>query len=700
MQHELTAAATLQSAALSRLAATALSERFDRMADLAASLATRVRFADLVARGDWDGAAAILKDVPGAFGFVERVFLTDPGGTLRADVPPLPGVRGKNFAERAWYRGVSQGWRTTISPVYVRSAEPRRNVIAVATPVRRRDTAAVAGILVLQLSLNSFFDWAHTLDLGPGADLAVVDPLGQAAYRSGVPVEAPIADYSADPGVARLRADVAGPVVLADASGEETLYAADRARYGWGVVLRKPAALAFAVRDQQLALVQLAYALFALLALAFTWIALRIAARRREQLAGARSAIARHAERLRILAEIDRAMVAEQPAESIAAAVIRPLRELLGVPRAIVNRFDLDQGRVEWIAAAGRHRTHVGPGVSYSLALMGDVPSLRRGDTQLIDVRSFPESPETRALLASDVRYYKVVPMVAGGELLGAISFGGPTNAFPAEQVAIAQEVATQLAIATMQARLLERVRGQAAELEGRVLERTAALEAANKELEAFSYSVSHDLRAPLRGIEGYSRILEEDYAAALDDEGRRVLGVIRGETLGMGRLIDDLLAFSRLGRQPMARESLDMQALARTVVEELRNGSSAAVEIAALPAAEADPRLLRQVWVNLVSNAFKYSGKREAPVIRIEGKEEPERAVYWVRDNGAGFDMRYVDKLFGVFQRLHREDEYPGTGVGLAIVQRIVNRHGGRVWAEAALGEGACFYFSLPRGN
>ena len=699
-QRELTAAATSQSAVLARLAATALSERFDRMADLAASLATRVRFADLVARGDWDAAAAILKDVPGEFGFVDRVFLADPAGTLRADVPPLPGVRGRSFAGRAWYQGVRRDWRTHVSPVYLRAAEPRRNVIAVATPVRRRDTAAVAGILVMQLSLNSFFDWARAPGLGAGADLVVVDPLGQAAYRSGVSLEAPIAQYAAEPGVAWLRAGHAGAAVMRDASGVETLYGGEGARYGWGVVLRQPAAAAFAARDRQLALMQLAYALFALLAIALGWIALRAAGRRREQLERASAALARHEERLRILAEIDRAMVAEQPAEAIAAAVIRPLRGLLGVPRAIVNRFDLDAGAVEWVAAAGRRRTHVGPGVRYGIALMGDVAALRRGEAQLVDVRALPESAETRALLASDVRYYKVVPMIAGGELLGAISFGGPSAAFPEEPVAIAQEVATQLAIATVQARLLAQVRGQAVELEARVRERTAALEAANKELEAFSYSVSHDLRAPLRGIEGYSRILEEDYAAALDDEGRRVIGVIRAETRGMGRLIDDLLAFSRLGRQPMAREALDMRALAQAVVGELRGDSPADVAIGELPPAQADPRLMRQVWVNLVSNALKYSGKREAPRIRIDGKEEAGACVYSVRDNGAGFDMRYADKLFGVFQRLHREDEFPGTGVGLAIVQRVVARHGGRVWAEGAPGEGACFQFTLPRGG
>jgi len=411
-------------------------------------------------------------------------------------------------------------------------------------------------------------------------------------------------------------------------------------------------------------------------------------------------ALARHAERLRILHKIDRAVVAEMSPEAVAAAVIQPLRELLGTPRAIVNKFDLQAGEVEWIAAAGRRRMHVGPGVRYSIRLMGDVEALRRGEPQTIDVQALPPGPEAGALLASGVRTYTAVPMIAGGELLGALSFGSETDEFPEEQVNIAQEVAMQLAIAIAQARLLERVKGHAAELETRVSERTRELEAANKELESFSYSVSHDLRAPLRAVDGYARMLEEDYGPRLDDEGRRLLGVVRDSSRRMGELIDDLLAFSRLGRQELAKRPIDMTTLAREVIAKLAAESRAQVHLAALPAAEADRALFRQVWVNLIGNALKYSGTREAARIEIGGSEAPGENLYWVRDNGVGFDMRYAGKLFGVFQRLHSADQFPGTGVGLAIVQRVVARHGGRVWAEGRLGEGAVFSFSLPKGE
>jgi signal transduction histidine kinase len=669
LERELTQAATTRNAALARLAAVTVSERLERMVDLAVSLATRVRFADLVARGEWEDAGAIMRGVPAEFPFLERLFVTDASGTLRFDEPALPRVRGQSFAFRDWFKGVSREWRTYVSPVYERSAEPRIRVVAVASPVRS-PAGEVAGVLVLQLALNPFFDWVRTLDLGSGAELAVVDAAGKAVYG----------------------------MLREGTTDTEWLVSTEPVRHDWRVVLQQPAHAAFAARDRQLGLVRIAYALAALLVATLGWIGVREARRRREQLGRARAALARHDERLRILGEIDRAMVAEQPAEAIAAAVIRPLRELLGVPRAIVNRIDLAAGQVEWIAAAGRKRVRAGPGVRYATRFMGDISALARGEPQVVDVKALPEGPESKALLASDVRYYKVVPMIAGGELLGAISFGGATPEFPAEQVAIAQEVATQLAIATVQARLLERVRRHADELEARVRARTAELEGAVKELDAFSYSVSHDLRAPARAVDGYARMLQEDFGARLDDEGRRLLGVVRGEAARMGRLIDDLLAFSRSGRQAMQAARVDMDGLVREVLETLRGEHPAAqVAVAPLPAAVGDRALLRQVWDNLIGNALKYSSRVPAPRVDIGGAADGDQCEYWVRDNGAGFDARYSNKLFTVFQRLHHAEEFPGTGVGLAIVQRIVARHGGRVAAEGSPGAGARFSFTLP---
>jgi PAS domain S-box-containing protein len=237
-------------------------------------------------------------------------------------------------------------------------------------------------------------------------------------------------------------------------------------------------------------------------------------------------------------------------------------------------------------------------------------------------------------------------------------------------------------------------------ELEQRVQKRTAQLEAANQELESFSYSVSHDLRAPLRAVDGFSRILLKDYAGGLDAEGRRLLDIIRANTQKMGQLIDDLLAFSRLGRRQMKATDLDMNRLVRGVVAELQEtleGRTVQWDVQPLQQTRADRALMRQVWVNLLGNALKFSRLRETATIEVGCRSEGDEDIYYVKDNGVGFDMQYAHKLFGVFQRLHREEEFEGTGVGLALVQRIVERHGGRIWAEGRVNDGATFSFSLP---
>jgi PAS domain S-box-containing protein len=240
-------------------------------------------------------------------------------------------------------------------------------------------------------------------------------------------------------------------------------------------------------------------------------------------------------------------------------------------------------------------------------------------------------------------------------------------------------------------------------ELEQRVIERTEQLEAANREMEAFSYSVSHDLRAPLRTVDGFSQALLEDFGPQLPEEGQRQVRTIREGAQRMGTLIDDLLAFSRLGRQSLAKPAVvDMDGLVRESLEELlpeRQGRHLEIRAAPLPPGLGDRALLKQVWANLLSNAIKYTRKRDRAVVEIGSESANGETVYFVRDNGTGFDMRYAHKLFGVFQRLHRAEDFEGTGVGLAIVQRVVQRHGGRVWAESTVDRGATFHFSLPKG-
>jgi signal transduction histidine kinase len=239
------------------------------------------------------------------------------------------------------------------------------------------------------------------------------------------------------------------------------------------------------------------------------------------------------------------------------------------------------------------------------------------------------------------------------------------------------------------------------AKLEERVRERTARLEEAMKELEGFSYSVSHDLRSPLRAIDGFARALKEVCGNRLDPEGQRLLGTIRSETKRMSQLIEDLLAFSRAGRQQLDASLVDMTDLALSAFQNLTESTPDRIppvfDLQPLPKANGDRSMLRQVFANLLSNAVKFSSRQASPAIVVRGWSDEHRCTYSVQDNGVGFDPEYADKLFGVFQRLHSEEEFEGTGVGLALTQRIVQRHGGNVWAEGAPGAGATFYFSLP---
>lgn len=286
----------------------------------------------------------------------------------------------------------------------------------------------------------------------------------------------------------------------------------------------------------------------------------------------------------------------------------------------------------------------------------------------------------------------EAVPLLVRGVEIGTLALERPAHDELDRRMI--EDLASRAALAIDYARLYR-------DLEKRVAARTAELQASQRELETFSYSVSHDLRAPLRAIDGFARILVEDHGDQLDAEARRVLGVIATNAERMGVLIDALLAFSRIGgRTGIAHEPVDMRALAQAAAAEVtaRETSRAIeIEIGELPAARCNGELVRQVWVNLLSNAVKFTRPRDRAIIAVGGSRVDNEVVYTVRDNGVGFDMKYAGKLFGVFQRMHDAEQFEGTGVGLALVQRIVLRHGGRAWANAAIDKGATFSFALP---
>jgi len=330
--------------------------------------------------------------------------------------------------------------------------------------------------------------------------------------------------------------------------------------------------------------------------------------------------------------------------------------------------------------------------------------------------------------LAQDAEHFKilqelglasamVVPLVARERTLGAITFASenPARRYTDSDLSFAEDLARRAALGIDNARLYSETQGALREvrsktdeiqqlnkdLEQRVRERTAQLEMMVKELEAFTYSISDDMRGPLRAIDGFSLVLMEEYPDKLDNEGKRLLNIIRTNASSLSELINGLLTFSRLGRQPLEQTDINMQELAKTVSDEVQAANKereVRLNLAALPPAFGDRAMIRQVFYNLVSNAFKFTRPKQNWQIEIGFREEDNQHTYYVRDNGVGFDMQYSSKLFGVFQRLHNVEEFEGAGVGLALVQRIVLRHGGRVWAEGKVNEGATFYFSLPK--
>jgi PAS domain S-box-containing protein len=409
-------------------------------------------------------------------------------------------------------------------------------------------------------------------------------------------------------------------------------------------------------------------------------------------------------ERLRSLHRIDRAILqAVESPEAIAQTALQHLRGVLHCQRASVGIFDLEKKQVQVFAAEVKGETIVQTGKDLAEEAYGDLEILRQGSMEIIEDMSRVRSPSAVAQLlrAEGIRSSINVPLLSANGLIGALNVGWEdARAITPEEMEIAGEVAGQIAIAIELAHLLQATKRHAAELEQRVQDRTAQLEAANKELEAFSYSVSHDLRAPLRHVQGYVHMLAREAQGQLSDKGRRLLKTIVDASKEMGVLIDDLLGFSRMARAEMGERRVSLDGLVQESIQCLgtaTRGRNIIWKIPPLPSVLGDPAMLKQAFANLLANAVKYSRPRNPAQIEVgfDGREG-ERVILFVRDNGVGFDPQYVHKLFGVFQRLHRAEEFEGTGIGLANVRRIIARHGGRTWAEGALDRGATFYFTL----
>lgn len=666
---ELTAVTLSRREAIAQLMAVTLEERFDRLVDIAISLSTQTRLHSLVAQEKWTDALEFLRSVPRNLPQIERLFLADVHGILKADIPALPGVRGKDFSHREWFRGVSRNWQPYVSPAYTRSAVPQMNVFAVAVPIKKAK-GDIAGILVLQIRIENLLKRMQGVDLGPGGFIYILDSHNQIAFHSKHPERKGMIDASMTPILARLHDGENGVDIAFDPmEQEESILAyAPLSRYGWSVVIQQPtrASIGLVVRDEQLRRLSLGYVLILLFSAMAIFLVSRMA-RARER--------AREDQRMRAELEqrIDERTRELQATNHFLDSLIENIPHTIFVKDADTLQFiRLNRAGEELLGYArtdllGKSDYDFFPKEQADFFVARDRAVLARGT-----IEDIPEEPVDTRTKGTRILHTKKVAILD--------AHGRPRNL-----LGISEDVTEQ-----------KEKEKEIQRLNMTLMQRNIEIESINKELQAFSYSVSHDLRAPLRSIDGFSQALLEDCRDKLDAQGVGYLRRVREATQRMGELIDDILMLSRVSRAEIRKTCVDLHALSQSVVMELRDAEphrKVDIVIESGLSAQGDAALLRVMLENLWSNAWKFTAKTKDA--RIEFGRNTEG--FFLRDNGAGFDMAYVDKLFGAFQRLHTPSEFAGTGIGLATVQRIVHRHGGQVRAEGCVGQGATFHFTLP---
>jgi signal transduction histidine kinase len=603
-----------------------------------------------------------------------------------------------------------------ISPVI------HRPVFSFGVPVADAD-GHFGGMVSASLQSSRVADLLSRLEMGVGTRTFLVDATGRVIAHPDADLVASFADLSGDPSVRALLSDpgVSGSLRVMGPTDQLASYA-HVPDLAWGVIVEQPTAIALAPTRAKLDLLFAGLLVVIGAAAGFGVLAAGWFSRPLVTLADELRAANLE---LEALYRVGSTITAALELDVVLNTIAHSTAELLGTDSGAILLVDEATQTLSVKGAYGigeravkGTRDRVGESIAGRVVQTGqpiianDLPN---------NALFFNPAADQEGLLA-----VASVPIIVGEMTIGTLDVHSRTDrfAFNSHHIEVLQMLASQAAIALENARLylelrlarddLEaRVLARTAELsaanaqilalntglERRVVERTAELEAANRELEAFSYSVSHDLRAPLRAIHGFSRILLEEHAPDLNAEAQEYLELVRDNAGQMGSLIDDLLRFSRMSRQGLRKDHVVVAGVVRDVLRDLaaeREGRQVEVAIGELRPCHGDAALLKQLFMNLLSNAFKFTRKREIAHIEIGCNPVDGEVVYFVKDDGAGFDMRYANKLFGVFQRLHRAEDFEGTGVGLAIVQRVVQRHGGRIWADGALDRGATFYFTL----
>jgi signal transduction histidine kinase len=652
------------------------------------SYAGEASLVNSVERKDFEGALRQLTDLLKNNPEAEWPFITNPEGTVWVNFPVDQRALNKNLSYGDWYKGVSREWKPYISCVYKMMVGEQDLAVVVSAPIFDKE-GKVIGILNTAQSTAFFQKIFSEVSSNSDANMTLIDQEGHIIYSSRFPYTKEVVGYPSFDFVRRAMRGEKGDVEIRNPSG------GDRSKYvsfapvegiGWSIIIEK--AKSEVLRSE--------YPFFALIAaIAFL------------TYAGLVLYLVHLRERQRKLAELGKLNTELEENTVQLRATNKALENEIAKRKRMEEALIESEGRFR-VAAEG------------SLDAFFIFRSIRNEMGQITDFEFIDLNTRAEKLIAMPKEKVigrglcELIPINRTGGIFDKYVRVVETGETLDEEFCVASE---QIQASWIHHQVVQLTDGVAItsrditdrkcaeeeirELNHALQQHAGQLEAANEEVEAFTYSVSHDLRAPLRAVDGYTRILLEDYAAHLNEEAQSICGKICDGAQRMGKLIDDLLAFSRLSRAEMQTSSIDMHTLANSAFLELttpESRNSLDFRLQPLPRVDGDPTMVRQIWMNLISNAIKFSSKRERPVIEVGCHEEAKETIYYIRDNGAGFDKQYVHKLFRVFQRLHSTREFEGTGVGLAIVRRIAHRHGGCTWADGETDKGATFYFTMPK--